>query len=115
MGCMHAFWMWVPVLIFKAIAAICRGLWTFILWILQTISGVPLYYCKPEFLIPAKIIGAIGILLLTGVALNIISLFSGIDTTQQDSISIVGPVFVSGVIGFLLLWGSRMLIRKGSM
>lgn len=115
MGCMHAFWMWVPILIFKAISAIFRGLWTFVLWILQTISGVPLYYCKPEYLIPAKIIGAIGILLLTMVVLNIFTLLSGVDTPQQNGTSIAVTIFVNGIIGSLLLWGSRMLIRKGSL
>jgi hypothetical protein len=113
MGCMHAFWMWVPILIFKAIAAICRCLWTFVLWILQTISGVPLYYCKPEFLIPAKIIGTIGILLLTGVVF-IISLSSGIDTDSQNNNSILWTIFMNSAISFLLLWGSRILIRKGA-
>ncbi len=114
MGCMHAFWMWVPVLIFKAIAAIFRGLWTFILWILQTISGVPLYYCKPGYLIPAKIIGAIGILLLTGVVLTIIDFSSIKNATGQDGNPILWTIIINGIIGSLLLWGSRILIRKGA-
>lgn len=114
-GCMNALWLWLPVLIFKAVAAICRGLWTFVLWILQTVSGVPLYHCRPEYLVPAKIIGALGILLLTGVVLNVFILLSGVETPGQDGASIAGAIFVSGIIGSLLLWGSRVLIRKGSM
>jgi len=52
-GLSNAFWLWFPVLVYKAVSAFFRTIWRFNLWVLQTVSGTPLYYCKPEFRIPA--------------------------------------------------------------
>jgi hypothetical protein len=61
-GFSNAFWLWLPVLIFKAVSAFFRTLWKFNLWILQSISGVPLYYCKPEYRVPGIFVGTFGVI-----------------------------------------------------
>lgn len=111
-GLSNALWFWFPVLIFKAVAAFFRTIWKFNLWILQTVSGMPLYYCKPEFRIPAIFIGTIGVIALTNFFCFLLSLGS----TNQNNISIpIGDFFMMGLIGMVLLLLCRLLIRRGSL
>jgi hypothetical protein len=113
-GLSNAFWFWIPVLIFKAISAVFRTLWKFNLWTLQTVSGVPLYYCRPEYRIPAIFLGTFGVI----ACLNFVLFFfvvvgSAGSTTQQG-----GPAlqfFIAGLFGVGLLLACRFLIRRGSI
>ena len=113
-GCTTAFFMWFPLLIYK----LFKGIWLFISWILQTISGVPIYYCKPGYRIPAQILGTVGLGFL------FFSIFSGlvilinsshIQHTGNSLISLLLSIFILGGIGLFFLFICRILIRKGSI
>lgn len=112
-GCSTAFFMWLPVLILK----ILKGIWLLISWILQTISGTPLYHCKPEYRIPAQIIGTTGLFFSFFCMLGIfISIFDPnyIRQAQTSITENISAIFFFGVLGILLLLLCRYLIRRGS-
>ena len=111
-GLSNAFWFWFPVFLFKTFGALFRTGWKLNLWILQTICGVPLYYCKPEYRIPAIFLGTIGILQL---ALFLFFLLSLGASYNNNSVEQIGSFLVMGFIGLALLLLCRVLIRQGSL
>ena len=110
-GCFQAFWLWFPLLVYKAIASVCRTLWHFNLWILQSIAGVPLYYCRPEYRLPALMLGTIGVLCLFNSLMLILIPQHELASRQLSLNEIL--LIACGGIGLLLL--SRYLIRRGSI
>jgi hypothetical protein len=109
-SCQTAFFMWLPILIGKLL----KGIWLFIKWILQTISGVPLHFCKPEYRIPGQIIGTIGLFFTFFFILGIFAIL--LDSSHLRGQS--NPFFsilLSGIIGFGLLIICRILIKRGSV
>ena len=113
-GLSGALWFWVPVLIYKAISAFLRTVWKLNLWILQTVSGVPLYYCRPEYRIPGIFIGTIGMLSLFSF---LFFLFLGSPSEKNMFHSKLPMVefILMGLVGAGLLLLCRFLIRKGSI
>ena len=114
-GFSNAFWLWFPVLIYKAVAGFFKTLWKFNLWILQTVSGVPLYYCKPEYRIPAIFIGTIGILSSFNFLFFLFALPSAADNNIPQIGLIIGEFLAMGLVGIVLLLLCRILIRRGSI
>jgi hypothetical protein len=114
-GFSNALWLWLPVLIFKAVSACCRTIWKFNLWILQTISGVPLFYCRPEYRIPAIFIGTIGVLSSFNFFCFLFALgsASGSNVTQRGLP--MNDFLTMGLVGIGLLIVCRLLIRRGSI
>jgi len=113
-GCSTAFFMWLPILIFK----LFKGIWILISWILQTISGVPLYFCKPEYRIPAQILGTIGLIFMFFFLFGIFIALLNPGHLQQQGTSLIDSIFsifILGGIGFLLLFICRILIKRGSI
>jgi len=114
-GFSHAFWLWFPVLIYKAVSAFCRIIWKFNLWILQTICGVPLYYCKPEYRIPGILFGTLGTFSLFSFVGSFLTIGSETNhNLSQQGIPLAG-ILIIGAIGIGLLFLCRVLIRKGSI
>ena len=111
-GLSKAFWFWIPVLIYKAILAFLRTIWKFNLWILQTVSGVPLYYCRPEYRIPAIFLGTVGVLSLFNFLFFLMLLGSEGAMTQMGAPTI-GDILLMGLVGAGLLLLCRFLIRRG--
>lgn len=113
-GFMNAIWFWLPVLIYKAVAAFFSVIWKFNLWILQTVSGVPLYYCRPEYRMPGIFVGTFGVFS----TLNFIYFFvtsSAFGHNMQQKVPSVSELLVIGLIGIGLLLLCRVLIRRGSI
>ena len=114
-GFSKAFWFWLPLLLFKATAALFRTIWKFNLWTLQSISGVPLYHCKPQYRIPGIFFGTLGLfnLIISGLSLLVIGSRAGHEVLQKEA-PISDVLIVSGIaLGLLFL--CRALIRKGSL
>lgn len=107
----NAFWLWFPVLIYKAIAAFFRTLWKFNLWILQTVSGVPLYYCKPEYRVPAIFVGTIGVF----ISFTCLLMLMALGSASGNNATNISSFFVFCIIGLGLLLLCRFLIRRGSI
>lgn len=84
------------------------------MWLLQTISGRPLYYCEPKYLIPAKILGTLGLLSTVLGILSFSSLFLPKGLNRATGVS---PVVFLGylILGIALLMASRFLIRRGAL
>ncbi len=116
-GFTRAFWFWLPVLIFKTAAFFLNIIWKLNLWILQTISGVPLYYCKPHYRIPGIFLGTIGVLIcLNLLLLLIIGVTSSSDVAHQSaSMNGFAGFLVIGIIGLSCMFMCRVLIRTGSI
>ncbi len=115
-GFTNALWLWVPVLIYKAISAFLKAIWKVNLWILQTVSGVPLYYCKPEYRIPGIIVGTFGVLLLFGFLIFLLSLGSEYQKSMaQQGLYTPGELILNGLLGIGLLLLCRFLIRRGAI
>lgn len=115
-GLSHAFWLWVPVLIYKFVSAVLRTIWKFNLWILQTVSGVPLYYCRPEFRIPAIFFGTFGNMSsLNFIIFLFILIGSAGGHASQQANPPVGTFLLMGLFGAGLLLACRFLIRRGSI
>lgn len=113
-GLSGAFWFWVPVLIYKATAALLRTIWKLNLWILQTVSGVPLYYCKPEYRIPGILFGTIGVLSLFNFLFFLMFLGSEKGMSQRG-IPATGEILLMGLVGAGLLLFCRFLVRRGAI
>ena len=117
----NAFWLWLPILLYKGISALLRTIWKFNLWILQTICGVPLYYCKPNYRIPAIFIGTVGIMAVFNfiVFFLIMNLEPGDSVSHMNSMSQLrrplNEILEMGGMGLGLLFLCRVLIRKGSI
>ena len=94
----------------KAVVAAAKGVWHLMMWALQAISGVPLHYCKQEYLIPAKLLGAVGIWTLASAPLVAIS-YSG--AGHKDVPGLVVVATLAAGCGLVAL--SRFLIRRGSI
>ena len=109
-GCSTAFFMWLPILLGK----LFKGIWVFIKWILQTISGVPLYHCKPEYRIPAQIIGTTGLFFAFLFIVGIFAILSDPLYLKSQSNSIYSILLLGGV-GFGMLMICRVLIKRGSI
>jgi len=109
-GCSTAFFMWLPVILIK----ILKGVWLLISWLLQTISGVPLYHCKPEYRIPAQIAGTIGLFFMFFFVLGIFIILFDPTYLQVQGTSFLSFLLLGG-IGFGLLVVCRILIKKGSI
>jgi hypothetical protein len=99
---------------YKIFALIIKGLWSLNLWLLQTISGRPLYYCKSTYLIPAKITGILGVLSLFGAILGLVILLT-LNPPESRTGNPLIILIVYLAFGFFLLWASRFLIRRGSL
>ena len=114
-GLSNAFWLWFPVLIFKAVSAFFKTIWKFNLWALQTVSDAPLYYCRPEYRIPAIFIGTFGIISsFNFICLLFMMILGNRNNGSQINLNI-SDLFAMGAIGLGLLLGCRMLIRRGSI
>jgi hypothetical protein len=113
-GFTNALWLWVPVLIFKGISAFLRTIWKFNLWILQTVSGVPLYYCKPEYRIPGILFGTIGVLSIFNFLFFLMFLGSKKGISHGGTPP-MGETLFMGLIGAGLLLFCRFLIRRGAI
>jgi len=114
-GFSNVIWFWIPVLIYKAISAFLRTIWKLNLWILQTVSGVPLYYCKPEYRIPGIFIGTIGVLSLFNFLFFLMFLGSASEKNMPHSKLPMGEFLLMGLVGAGLLLLCRFLIRRGSI
>jgi len=115
-GFSNALWFWIPVLIYKAILAFLRTIWKFNLWILQRVCGVPLYYCKPEYRIPGIIVGTLGVLIIFGFLIFLLSLGSEYQKSMaQQGLYKPGELILNGLLGIGLLLLCRFLIRRGSI
>lgn len=114
-GFSNALWLWLPVLIYKAVAAFFRTIWKFNLWILQSVSGVPLYYCKPEYRIPGIFVGTFGVISIFNFLffLLVISAASGNNISQRGAP--FSEFLTMGLVGLGLLMLCRVLIRRGSI
>ena len=113
-GCMTALFMWLPILISKTL----KGLWLLISWILQTICGTPLYYCRPEYRIPAQMIGTIGLIFsFLSIFSIFISLFDQNYVRQyhNSGLDFMFSISIIGGIGLVFIIICRYLIRKGSI
>jgi hypothetical protein len=114
-GFTNALWFWVPVLIYKALAAFLRTVWKLNLWILQTFCGVPLYYCRPEYRIPGIFSGTIGVLALFDFLMLLIVQGYISEKNMPQSTLPIGMFLVTGLGGAAMLLLCRFLIRKGSI
>jgi len=114
-GFSTALWLWLPVLIYKALSAFFRTIWKFNLWILQTISGVPLYYCKPEYRIPALALGTVGIAVTFNLAFFVVLLGSASGNNMPQRGLPTTEFLLMGLLGVGLLLVCRILIRRGSI
>ena len=114
-GFSNVIWFWVPVLIYKALSAFLRTVWKLNLWILQTVSGVPLYYCKPEYRIPGIFVGTIGVVALFDFLMLIITLGYISEKNMPQSELPIGMFLVTGLGGAGLLLLCRLLIKRGSI
>jgi hypothetical protein len=103
-GFSNAFWLWLPVLIYKAVSAFVRTIWKFNLWIIQTVCGVPLFYCKPEYRIPGIFIGLLGNLCMLAFILSF---------STKENLTYKNLQMILVGAGFFLL--CRFLIRRGSI
>ena len=114
-GFANAIWLWLPLLIYKAVSALFRTIWKLNLWILQTICGVPIYYCKPEYRIPGVLFGTAGMMLSFNFVIFFLILSSEAgNNMSHQGISMSEIIIMAGFgIGFLVL--CRMLIRRGSI
>jgi len=114
-GFSRAFWLWLPVLIYKAVSAFFRTIWKFNLWTLQTICGVPLYYCKPQYRIPGIFFGTLGMVSVFSFIVFLLSINS--DAAQSVSRQAVplNEILMTCGIGLGLLFLCRILIRRGSI
>jgi hypothetical protein len=114
-GLSNAFWLWLPVLIYKAVAAFFRTIWKLNLWILQTVSGVPLYYCKPEYRIPGIFVGTFGVISI----FNFLFFLLVMSSASRNNVSHRGlplnDFLTMGLVGLGLLLLCRLLIRRGSI
>ncbi len=99
---------WLPVLIFKAFAAIFKVLWNFNLWVLQKVSGVPLYYCRPEYRTPGIILGTMGVMAIPNLLFFPVMIA---EVGWSEGIF----VFVGGLFGLGFLFLCRLMIRRGSI
>ncbi len=113
-GLSNAFWLWFPVLIYKAVAAFFRTIWKFNLWILQTVSGVPLYYCRPEYRMPAIFLGTFGVMSVINFIFFLFSRFA-VGTNMHEQTLPVSDFLIMGTAGVGLLILCRYLIRRGSI
>ena len=111
-GCLNAFWLWLPVLIFKAVSAVCSTVWKFHLWGLQTICGVPLYYCKPHYRIPGIFFGTVGAVFTLMLAVALMAMSSSQPLQNQPR---GDDLIVFVVMGPGLVFLCRFLIRRGSI
>lgn len=114
-GFSTAFWLWLPVLIYKAVSAFFRTIWKFNLWILQTISGVPLYYCRPEYRIPGIFAGTFGIIFVINFLFLLLILGSASGQNMPQNKLPLSDFLIMGLIGIGLLLLCRFLIRRGSI
>jgi len=106
--------MWLPILIYKFL----KGIWLFISWILQTISGVPLHYSKPEYRIPAQLLGTLGLFFVFFCFFGVLIILLDPDSFQRQGMSLAGSlfsIFIMGGIGIFFLFICRILIKKGSI
>ena len=110
---MTAFFMWLPVLIYKFFKAI--GM--LMSWILQVICGVPLYFCRPLYRIPGKILGTFGIFFSSFAILGMLIAIFDNDYVRNYSggpWEFIFSTFLMAGIGFIFLLVSRFLVRRGS-
>ncbi len=114
-GFVNAIWFWLPVLIYKAVAAFLRTAWKFNLWILQTISGMPLYYCRPEYRVPGIFLGTFGVIAAFNVIFFLLALGSISGNGLHQRGSPIGEFLIIALVGVSLLLLSRFLIRRGSI
>ena len=114
-GFSHAFWLWLPVLIYKAVSALFRTIWKFNLWTLQSICGVPLYYCKPEYRIPGIFFGTLGIASVFSFIVFLLIMSSEAKNNLLQQGVPLGEALMTGCIGLGLIFLCRILIRKGSI
>lgn len=114
-GFSNALWLWLPVLIYKAIAAFFRTIWKFNLWILQTVSGVPLYYCRPEYRVPAIFIGTFGVISSFNFLCYLLTSGSAYGNNVSPKGLPFSEVLTMGIVGVGLLLACRLLIRRGSI
>ncbi len=116
-GLSNAFWFWFPVLLYRAISGFFRTIWKFNLWILQTVSGVPLYYARPEYRIPAIVLGTIGLIMLFNVSFLLMASLSGspAKSPHADIALSLNDLSIMGVIGLAMLLMCRFLVRRGSI
>jgi len=114
-GLSKALWFWIPVLIYRAISAFLRTIWKLNLWILQKVSGAPLYYCKPEYRVPGIFIGTIGVLSLFSFLFFLMLSGSVSEKDTPFSKLPMGEYLLLGLIGAGLLLLCRFFIRRGSI
>ena len=101
-------------MIFKLFIFLIKGLWAINLYILQVLSGKPLYYCEPKYLIPGKILGTLGILLIAMGILSLVVLTINSNLSKGKSVSPIS-VFILLIAGGFLLFASSFLIRRGAI
>lgn len=114
-GLSNAFWLWFPVLIYKAVSAFFRTIWKFNLWILQTVCGVPLYYCRPEYRIPGIALGTVGVISLFNFLFFLLAMGSASGNNVQQKGMPLSEFLIMGLVGIGLLIVCRLLIRRGSI
>ena len=116
MSCLSkTFSLWVPVLIFKSIAGFFKFIWKINLWILQKISGVPLYYCKPEYRIPALIFGSIGVIFSINIIFYLLILVSSHSNNASPQSIGLSEFMLISFVSVSLLIVCRLLVKRGSI
>lgn len=114
-GFSNAFWLWFPVLIYRVISAFFRTVWKFNLWCLQTVSGVPLYYCRPEYRLAGIFLGTLGIAFILSLGIFLLMAFTTPEIRLSHRDPLTNEVLLGGVLGVGLLVLCRLLIRRGSI
>lgn len=79
------------------------------------ISGVPLYYCRPEYRIPGIALGTFGVFLMFSLLCFILVLGSASGNNMPQNIMSPGHFLMTGLLGGVFLILCRLLIRRGSI
>jgi len=114
-GLTNVFLLWFPVLIYRGVSAFFRTIWKFNLWTLQTICGIPLYYCKPEYRIPGIFIGTIGLMCVSSLMFFLLTMMCAPETGMLKRGSQLNEMLIVGVVGVGMLILCKVMIRKGSI
>jgi len=78
------------------------------------ISGVPLHFCKPEYRIPAQIIGTIGLFFVFFFIFGIFAILLD-PSFMRGQGNPFFAILILGGIGLGLLMICRVLIKRGSV
>lgn len=108
-GCLSGIVFGMSMVAWRAFVGLVRLLWRGAMQVLQFTAGRELAVCRPAYRLPAQLLGAMGLLSLTCSPLATVHPPGGRTDTDQ------WLAFVAaGATGAVLVWLSRVLIRRGS-